>query len=50
MQYRRIFRMLVAAGHSGEKALEIIIEARRKSRHAVQWIRIVRQWGRRCAT
>jgi hypothetical protein len=45
--YNRIYARLRDFGHTPTKALEILIDARRGDRHALQWIRLVRNhsWG-----
>jgi len=39
MKHKRVYEMLKRAGHSPWKALEIIIEARRKDKWALDYIR-----------
>lgn len=41
--YRRVYRMLTKYGHSPVKALEMIIDARRRDKFALSWIRFVRR-------
>ena len=41
MRYPHIFRLLVAAGHSGQKAAEIVIDAQRRDRVAQNWIKLL---------
>jgi len=40
--YKRVYRMLRDTGHSGLVALNILWDARRGSRHALDWIRTLR--------
>ena len=40
--FLRIQRMLVRAGHSGAKAAEIVLDAKRGDKHARSWIWAVR--------
>ena len=37
----RVYHMLVIYGHSPEKAGQIIVDARRRNKHALDWIRCV---------
>jgi hypothetical protein len=41
-EYPRIYAMLKRYGHSPIAAITIVIEAHRGSRHALQWIRQIR--------
>ena len=43
MRYRRVYKMLIAYGHDATKALEIVLDARRKDKHALCWIRTIRR-------
>lgn len=43
MNYRCTYEALKAAGHGPVKALEIVIDAMRGNRYALQWIRIVKR-------
>lgn len=40
MGYTRVYGLLKATGHSPEKALEILIDARRGKRYALDWVRV----------
>ncbi len=42
----RIYRRLKTMGHSAIRTVEIMIDAKRGSRHALQWIRLVCRAGR----
>lgn len=44
MKHYRIFNMLLGHGHSGAKAAEIILDAHRGQKHALQWIRMIRSF------
>lgn len=44
-RYLRVFRLLVSFGHSGQKAAEVVLDAKRKDKRAMQWIRLVRKWS-----
>lgn len=48
MRYKRTFQLLQRCGHSGTKALEIVIDAKRDAtkRWAVDWIRLCRRSDR----
>lgn len=39
MKHKRIYEALKAHGHSPSKAVEILVDARRKNRFALSWIR-----------
>lgn len=39
-RHARVFHMLVANGHSAHKAAEIILDARRGYRYALDWIHL----------
>jgi len=41
MKHVRVYRMLVTYGHTPQKALEIVVEARRHNQQALDWIRMV---------
>lgn len=41
MRHRRVYEMLKRAGHSPAKAIEILVDARRGNRHAVDWVRAI---------
>lgn len=43
MNYRCIYEALNAAGHGPVKSLEIVIDAMRGNRYALQWIRIIKR-------
>jgi hypothetical protein len=45
-QYPRLYAKLKAIGHNPAKAIEILIDARRKNKHALQWCRMARIVGR----
>ena len=45
-KYKRVYEMLKSYGFEPVKALEIIIDARRGSAHALTWIRMIRMAGR----
>lgn len=40
--FRRIYALLCAHGHSTEKSIEIILDAKRGDKFALSWIRIIR--------
>lgn len=40
-KYRRIYRMLKNFEHSAAKAIEIILDAKRGDKIAMQWIRMI---------
>lgn len=41
-RYPRIYAMLKRLGHGPAKAIEIILDAKRKDRFALNWIRLAR--------
>ena len=41
-QYMRVYRILRRAGHSSFKTIEIMYDAKRGDKHALQWIKIAR--------
>lgn len=47
IKHRRIYNIFLMQGHSGWKALEVILDARRGSRRALRWIRLQRRFARR---
>lgn len=44
-QYPLIYDMLKCAGHTPEKAIEILIDAGRGDNHALRWIKLLRNSG-----
>lgn len=42
MRHRRVYKMLVASGHSPEFALRVLVEARRGDLHSLRWVRQLR--------
>ena len=44
MKYKRIFKMLMLNGHSREKAVEIIINAKRNDSFAIKWIHLLKNF------
>lgn len=42
-RFRRIHAMLCAYGHSTQKSIEIIIDAKRGNKHSLSWIRTIRR-------
>lgn len=43
MTHPRVYALLKRAGHSPFKAAEIILDASRRSEHALIWVRIIFQ-------
>jgi hypothetical protein len=43
MKYKRIYKMLIYCGHSPSKAAEIILDASRKDKWALKWIKSLRK-------
>lgn len=43
IKYRRVYYMLKNHGHDAAKVLEIIFDAKRKDKHALRWIKTLRQ-------
>lgn len=43
MRHKRVYEMLKASGHSPITALQIIVEARRGDKWALQWIKLLRK-------
>jgi hypothetical protein len=56
VKYPRVFHMLRVHGHSGERAADIIVAAKRKDPWSLRWIRRahamtpIRQWIKRRET
>lgn len=46
-RYPRLYRALKAQGHSAAKAVEILIDARRRDKHALRWCKIIARMGTR---
>jgi hypothetical protein len=44
-QYRRVYALLKRAGHSPAKSFEIVLDASRGDRFALDWIRVARRLG-----
>ena len=42
MKYNLVYAMLTDAGHSAPKAIELIIDAQRGDKRALDWIRILK--------
>jgi hypothetical protein len=42
IRYPRVYRLLRRSGHTAQKALEILFDAKRGSEFALQWIRQLR--------
>jgi hypothetical protein len=42
MSHPRVYNALKSFGHSPQKALEILLDAKRGDRYALNWIRFVR--------
>lgn len=44
LKYQRIYAMLKRCGHSPMVALQIIVDAARNDKSALNWIRALRHW------
>lgn len=43
MKHKRVYRLLLANGHSFQGAMEVIVDAKRGKEHALRWIKLLRR-------